>query len=440
MFILKLDASGDFLFAKQLSANSSKILIDSTGNILIACDVQGLPVDFDPGPSVFNITPKENSDVVVCKLTATGDFIWAKQIGGSSYDGSSVLEIDKDNNVFIGGYFYGTCDFDPGPATYNLTSAGESDIFVTKLDASGNFVWARSMGDYYRESIFDLKFDFSGNIVLTGRTEGGGDFDPGADVAYLNGKGGSDCILIKLSGQGNLVWAKLIGSSFDEDGNSLSIDQAGNITLAGAFTGALDLDPGVGIAMTSLSGIFDIFIARYNASGEFITSRQIGGKYWDACKGLFTDPSGNLYMTGTFQGEVDFDPGPRVYSMTGPVSASSAPADIFICKFGKNNQITGTTYFDANHDGSRQPSEFILPNIPVNASRDGFIYQVRSDTNGLFLIEADTGTYSITVPAIAYYPVVVPSTHTASFGSLFGSYDTANHFALQPAGNIKDLR
>ena len=71
----------------------------------------------------------------------TPNLVWAKQTGGSS---CISIGIDANGNVYTSGNFYGTSDFDPGPDTYNMTSAGNSDIFVAKFDACGNFVWAKN--------------------------------------------------------------------------------------------------------------------------------------------------------------------------------------------------------------------------------------------------------------------------------------------------------
>jgi hypothetical protein len=79
------------------------------------------------------------------------NFKWAKQMGGagcgSGYSSRSVTT-DKAGNVYTTGYFNGIVDFDPGPGTFNLTAGGNPDRFISKLDAAGNFIWARQMGGH----------------------------------------------------------------------------------------------------------------------------------------------------------------------------------------------------------------------------------------------------------------------------------------------------
>src|SRR5437867_570055 len=80
-------------------------------------------------------------------LARAQDFVWAKQLGGSFSDIGLSIAVDSSGNVYTTGIFQGTADFDPGPGTYNLTSASSTfDVFISKLDSAGNFVWARRLG------------------------------------------------------------------------------------------------------------------------------------------------------------------------------------------------------------------------------------------------------------------------------------------------------
>ena len=71
---------------------------------------------------------------------------WAKGMGGINSDVGRSVTVDGAGNVYTTGYFEGTVDFDPNAGVLNLTSAGGLDIFVSKLDVTGNLVWAKGMG------------------------------------------------------------------------------------------------------------------------------------------------------------------------------------------------------------------------------------------------------------------------------------------------------
>ena len=116
--------------------------LDANGNVYTTGFFQGTP-DFDPGSGIFNLNSTGGLDVFIQKLDASGNFVWAKQLGDTSSDNANSITVDASGNVYTIGYFSGTADFDPGSGTFNLTSVGGLDVFISKLDASGNFVWAK---------------------------------------------------------------------------------------------------------------------------------------------------------------------------------------------------------------------------------------------------------------------------------------------------------
>ncbi|MBK7651576.1 MAG: hypothetical protein IPJ20_13745 [Flammeovirgaceae bacterium] len=139
-------------------------------------------VDFNPGPGTSNMTSAGGYDFYIGKLDASGNFLWAKSLGGLNPDVSYSIDVDALGNVFASGGFNGTVDFNPGPGTNNLTSNGSEDVFVLKLDPSGNFSWARSFGGNNFDSANSIKVDNLGNIITLGTFEGTADFDPGAGI------------------------------------------------------------------------------------------------------------------------------------------------------------------------------------------------------------------------------------------------------------------
>ena len=136
-------------------------------------------------------------------------FTWARRVGSTDYDEGKSIFVDELGNVYTTGFFMGTVDFDPGPGTYNLTSTRGTDIFVSKLDASGNFVWARRMGGIYSDIGESLLVDGLENVYITGSFMKTVDFDPGIDMYNLTSSGYSDIFISKL-GRGNMVYLPLV--------------------------------------------------------------------------------------------------------------------------------------------------------------------------------------------------------------------------------------
>lgn len=130
-----------FGFALHTEAEAFGTATDAAGNVYVAGDFAG-SVDFDPGPGLTALAAT-GLDAFVAKYTAAGALLWVRVAGSWGSDQGKSVAVGQDGSVYVLGYFSDTVDFAPGPATYTLTSAGGPDVFLWKLDADGNFMWAR---------------------------------------------------------------------------------------------------------------------------------------------------------------------------------------------------------------------------------------------------------------------------------------------------------
>ncbi|HEX6428217.1 MAG TPA: SBBP repeat-containing protein, partial [Niastella sp.] len=299
------------------------ITSDAAGNVYVTGEFNGT-VDFDPGPGTQILTAT-GADIFICKFDASGNLVWVKSI---NQEGGYSIAVDVAGNVYTTGLFGGTIDFDPGPGTYPLTSAGSSDIFVSKLDASGNFVWAKAMGGANYEQGNSIAVDAAGNVYTTGITDGG-DFDPGPGTQLLTGR----TFISKLDAAGNYVWAASLAAA---NGYSIAVDATGNVYTTGYFANAsADFDPGPGTYNVPYGGNADIFISKLDASGNFVWAKSMGGANDDVGGSLALDASGNIHITGAFQNSVDFDPGPGTTTLT----TSTNVSDIFVSKLDASGNL-----------------------------------------------------------------------------------------------------
>lgn len=239
---------------------------------------------------------------------------WAEQISGSS--GGSATALDTSGNIYTMGTFRYTADFDPSAATFNMTSHGEGDIFVTKFDSQGNFIWALQIGArYYNDLPGGIAIDSNGNIVVSGAFRGTVDLDPGAGELNVT-TDGQEAFLVKLDTNGNLIWATHWGGNSNIDENyvyTMTLDDSDNIILGGGFYGTNDLDPGAGTYSVTASSYDDAYLSKLDANGAFLWAVAFGGNgsWYDEVTAVAVDGTGNIIIGGIYYGNVP------VYNLTG---------------------------------------------------------------------------------------------------------------------------
>lgn len=308
------------------------IVLDDDANVY-ATGYFSTTVDFDAGPGIFNLTSVSTEDAFLSKYDSSGKLIWAKGIGDFRYQAGFAITLDKDRNIYVAGIYFGTTDFDPGPGVFNLTSAGNEDIFVCKFDNDGNFIWAKSFGGPNNEFCNSIKLDGQGNIYINGYFENTADFDPGPGTFNLTSAGSTDIFVCKLDNTGSLMWAKRIGGPMADVAYSLGLDEQNNVYSTGFFWSTVDFDPGPGNFDMTSAALGDGYVLKLSANGAFMQAGKIGGNSRVRCTALKTDLAGHIFITGHFDGEADFDMGAGTQLLTSPVIDDD---DIFIVKYDLN--------------------------------------------------------------------------------------------------------
>jgi hypothetical protein len=329
-FVSKFDTNGNFTWVIQFSGyqgESKSISLDNSGNIFVTGTFRSI-ADFDPSQSSANITATGSDDIFIAKYTNNGDYLWAKRIGGTSYDYSNDLEVDNQGNVYTIGQYYGTADFDPGTGTYNLSAGSTYDSFISKLNSNGDFVWVKSFQGTGSNSFVRIEIDPFGNLLTTGAFSGSVDFDPGAATVTLTSNGLNDVFITKLDQNGNYIWVKIMGGTGTEKINGLSIDNIGNIYITGYFEASVDFNPGATInSLNSSNG--STFIAKYSSNGDYFWVKQLNVS---ECVTIKVDTYGNIHTIGTFSGTTDFNPDSGVNEL----NAGSMSHDCFISTLSQN--------------------------------------------------------------------------------------------------------
>jgi hypothetical protein len=334
------------------SVYTRSMVMDNPGNFYTIGDFNWGPIDFDPGPDSLNIISAGQTDIYVSKLDAKGSLIWAKSFGGTEGDRGAHIAVDDSGNVYFTGHFAGTADFDPGPGVFNLTSTGGDEIFVCKLDPGGNFLWAKQMGSTSADVGAGIATDADGNVYVTGYFVFTADFDPDSETSKLTSNGGSDIFICKFNTSGVFQWVKQIGSTGQDHGQAMVIDNASNLFLTGSFNDTVDFNPGAGVyELMTTTNSYAGFVLKLNALGDFVWATKLaagldgnaitldapgniyvggggegiavvklnatGNITWSKllsgsncnAHAIAVDANGNVYSTGDFRHTLDFDPG-----------------------------------------------------------------------------------------------------------------------------------
>lgn len=265
--------------------------------------------DFDISPSEANLTSNGFFDVYVLKTNSEGGYEWAVNVGGENFDYGVGITTDVDGNVYVTGYYDGMVDFDPGADEFNLTSLGSGDIFILKLNADGEFLWAKSVGGTGYEESTAIAVSSTGTVTVLGYFYEPADFNPGPDDYTLTSEGGSDTFLVNLDANGGFMSAKRYGGPDLDLALDMKINSANDLFITGYFEGTTDFDPSdLGeFHLTSSSEGFSSYMMHLNNAGELV----FAGATHDGnaeVRGIAVDENDNVYLTGHFNGTVNFSP------------------------------------------------------------------------------------------------------------------------------------
>jgi gliding motility-associated-like protein len=289
-------------------------------------------------------------------------------------------------------------------AIHNGTCEGPrsaATVHITACEPGPGLVWAKGIGGNHIEAASAVAVDSDGSIVVVGNFAETVDFDQGPGVTSFTAVG-YDGYIMKMTPNGDLIWAKALTGTGNAFLTELSIDGSGNIYVGGTITGATDFDPdatGSTVITSAPANRYDVFISKYDGNGLFSWAKKIGGGNHDDIGGLEVDAAGNVFATGHFIGTAAFDT-----NMT-----SSGTADIWVVRLNTSGgyvwkkQIGGphADVGDTAHDLVIDGSSIVItgsiaegtnvdfdPNagtFPITVTPGAEAYVLRLDLNGSFL-------------------------------------------------------
>ncbi|MGE0718368.1 MAG: hypothetical protein AB7P02_23175, partial [Alphaproteobacteria bacterium] len=332
-FLAKYDASGAYQWAwvgggaAQNADRAYDVAVAPDGDAVVVGMFNGT-ADFDPTGGVTNLEATgavgANFNHFVARYDSDGNLIWARTSGGSTNtEVAHGVDVGPDGHAYVVGTFLGTVDFDHTAATTELVSSGspsnENDnYFVARYDADGTLVWAHTTGpSEAKENAYAVALDGKGNLFVAGDFGGTVDFDddPAGTVELVAEPANytTNMFVAKYSTAGDLLWARTAAGPDDgiETAAAVTVDNDGNVIVVGSFDGTMQFGDTT-LTATGAQYSFNYFVAKYDTNGNLLWATTTGPTDNDNGESAFavsTDDKDNVYVSGTFSGTVDFDPG-----------------------------------------------------------------------------------------------------------------------------------
>lgn len=342
VYVAKYDRFGNYRWSKRFGDNGNQfgmsVAFDPAGNVFVAGRVF-TGINFGGGL----LDAHGSDDVFVAKLDPDGNHVWSKSFGGPGADRCERIAVDSAGNVIVAGGFSGTASF--GGAS--LTSAGLRDVFVIKLDPTGNVVFRQRAGGAGDDLAYGVATDGTNNVIVTGTFAGSVDFGGPPIVS----EGDADVFVAKLDPAGAHLWSERFGGAGADEAQDVAVSPAaGEVVLTGTFSSTIDFSGEQGGSTLTSAGSRDIFVAKLDAAGGHVFSQRFG----DAQDQLSTefetgartsvalDALGNILLSGTLYGAADFG---------GGTHTSAGRTDVYLAKLDP----TGAhLYSELFGDGSTQ--------------------------------------------------------------------------------------
>lgn len=314
MFFTKINANGTYAWTHTIPGQGSYTLggicADGLGNIYVTGYFDNTVNFRDDWSSTDNKTSAGSHDVFITKMASDGSYLWTHTIGATQRDWPFAICTDQNNDIYVAGAFTGAVNFAMSWAGNDIkTSAGWEDAFVTKISSGGSYVWTRIMGDAEDERIDRICTDGS-----TGLYVGGAFYSDTVNFqADWSGTDTKDCVgpsgdvfVTKMTTAGGYQWTHTVGNSTWVYLSGVCADTTG-VYVGGTFSDILNFERDwSGDDVESSAGIYDVYIMKIAANGDYGWVYTIGGAESEGTPDICSDGAGNIYIPGWFRSTLDF--------------------------------------------------------------------------------------------------------------------------------------
>ena len=302
---------------------TNKITVDASGNVI---GVGGFmnTVDFDPGTGVSNlVAPATYTNGYVIKQTSAGVFTAVYGFVGSGTCYVRDVVTDATGNIYVGGFFSGTIDFDPsaGVNTMSTTSTTDNNAFICKLSSAGALLWVKQIANSGGDYVNSIALDAANNVYAAGSVyTQNADLDPGPGTSLFTNLNGSTAYIIKLDNSGNYLTGQTYDAGNNDSFTKIIPDASGNVYVVGEGSSGMQYinNSNAGVVIAKIGPVLTSVLW-----SKTITRTTFPNDASVDAHDMVIDASGNLYITGEYyynsnfptQSIVDFDPGPSTYTI-----------------------------------------------------------------------------------------------------------------------------
>ena len=296
---------------------------------------------------VFDWQDDVNSVLLYCPAVISDEIVPLTQGNSNTWTGTITNSAGAMPGKYIGAVI-ASSENSGLTALYDIV---EIEIKNTSMP-DGGYAWSHSLGGSSDDSGHSIAVDDSGNIYVTGHFRNTVDFNPLAPVDEHTAEGDWDSFLCKYDSEGNFLWARTWGTYLMDDGSDVIVDSLGNIYVTGIFALCVDLDPGPeeDIHCTSDAGSpypYDAFLSKFDPDGNYIWGQSWGGTKNEYTECVAFDLYENIFVTGNYWIDADFDPDPAVED----IHISNGRNDAFITVFKEDGDfIIALTWGGAGED------------------------------------------------------------------------------------------
>ena len=306
--IIKYSAEGEVEWAKNIGGNNNEYIYSITGTrdggFIAVGDTNSDTIKVGD----ITLTRNGNTDGLIIKYSAEGEVEWAKNIGGSDYDGFNSVAETNDGGCIVGGYFSSSI-IQVGEET--LTNNGSYDGLIIKYSAEGEVEWAKNIGGSSTERIYSVAETIDGGVIA------GGFFSSSiiqVGEETLTNNGSQDGLIIKYNSKGEVEWAKSFGGSDADCINSVTETTEGKIIVGGEFESD-EIQVG---NETLICGLINKgLIIAYKKNGEAEWATDIGGQYYGEIKSVAVTSDGGFVAGGRFGPEGTLQIGNEILTNNG---------------------------------------------------------------------------------------------------------------------------